>query len=101
MCARRHDLDVAGQLADRVKCLSDDGEPYEQPVGVHIPAREFDFGETACDPLRNRVYVAEFTRGGIWEVTPDTHELRRHQIGGGLMFPRRRFDGKIMVQTSN
>jgi hypothetical protein len=70
-------------------------------LSVRIPAREFDFGETACDPLRNRLYVAEATRGGIWEVTPDTSALRRHQIGGRIMLPMRRFDGKIMVSSSN
>jgi hypothetical protein len=78
-----------------------DGEPQrEQVYRLRIPSSDVDFGETACLPDRKRVYVGEASMGGLWEVRPDGTEPRRHQIGGVLVLPKARPDGRLVITTT-
>jgi hypothetical protein len=69
----------------------------EKSLVVPLPADDMDFGEIACSPEGDRLYVGEATAGGLWELAPDGSGARRHPIGGVLVLPKRRFDGKIVV----
>jgi hypothetical protein len=78
-----------------------DGDPqHEQVYRLRIPSADVDFGETACLPDRKRVYVGEASLGGLWEVRPDGIEPRRHQIGGVLVLPEARPDGRLVITTT-
>jgi len=74
--------------------------PDEQVVHVPIPAGEMDFGEVACSPEHGRLYVGEATAGGLWELAPDGSGARRHPVGGIIIMPKRRFDGKIVMTNA-
>jgi hypothetical protein len=59
-----------------------------------------DFGDPTCDPGRGRLYTAEMTLGGLWEIDPDTERMWRHEVGGILPIPMLRFDGRLVIKTS-
>lgn len=82
------------------KRLPDGGPMHEEVYRVRIPSSDVDFGETACDPERGRVYVTEGTDGGLWELTPEGRETRRHEVGGIWLLPKRRFDGRLVVTNT-
>jgi hypothetical protein len=72
----------------------------EQVTRLQIPSRDMDFGETACDPEHRRVYITEALQGGMWEVTRAGGAPRRHQIGGVILLPKRRFDGRLVLTST-
>ncbi|MDX2169588.1 MAG: hypothetical protein SF182_21140, partial [Deltaproteobacteria bacterium] len=79
----------------------DDAAAREQRVTrLEVPSRDMDFGETACDPARGRLYVTEALQGGMWETSPDGSDQRRHQIGGAVLLPKRRVDGAIVLTST-
>lgn len=67
---------------------------------VDIPSEDMDFLDATCDPERGLVYVTEYLEGGIWEIDPKTRETKRYWVGGGMLMPRWRSDGKLIV-TNN
>lgn len=73
---------------------------YEDVKRLRVPSSDMDFGETACDPDRGRLYVTEALLGGMWEVAPSGEEPRRHQIGGIVLLPKRRFDGRLVLTNT-
>jgi hypothetical protein len=73
---------------------------HEEVQRVRLPSSDVDFGETACDPDRGRVYVTEGLLGGIWEFAPGGGEPRRHEIGGVVLLPKRRFDGRVVLTNT-
>jgi hypothetical protein len=79
------------------KRLPEGGPMHEAVYRLPIPAEEMDFSQTACDPDRGRVYVSEAYNGGVWEVAPNGRDARRHAIGGGGLWPKRRFDSRLVV----
>ncbi len=82
------------------KRLPDGAARHEEVYRVRLPSEDVDFGETACDPERGRVYVTECTNGGMWEVTPDGREMRRYEVGGVWLLPKRRFDGRLVITNT-
>ena len=80
--------------------LSTASVPDEQVFRVRVPAGDMDFGEVACSPEANRLYVGEATQGGLWEIASDGTDARRHPIGGIIILPKRRFDGKIVMTNT-
>jgi hypothetical protein len=69
------------------------------PESVHrvqLPSNAMDFSQTGCDPARGRVYASEAYEGGTWEMDPATGAFRRHEIGGGGLWPKFRFDGRMI-----
>jgi hypothetical protein len=82
------------------KRLPDGDRAYEKVFAVPLPSAEEDFGETACDPVGGRVYVTEGYSGGMWEVMPSGGEPRRHEIGGVVLLPKRRFDGQVVLTST-
>ena len=82
------------------KRLPDGGPTHEEVYRVRLPSSDIDFGETACDPQRGRVYVTECTNGGMWEATPDGRETRRYEVGGVWLLPKRRFDGRLVITNT-
>ncbi len=83
-----------------VKRLPEGSAKVEEVYDAPIPASDFDFGEAACEPTRGRLYVGEASKGGLWETDRDGSNPRRHQVGGIVMLSERRFDGRIIVDTS-
>jgi len=78
-----------------------EGRPsHEEVKRLVLPAGDIDFGETACDPDRHRLYVTEATKGGMWELTPGQREVVRHEIGGVILLPKRRRDGRLVVSST-
>jgi hypothetical protein len=73
---------------------------HEEVIHRTIPAEEIDFSQTACDAARHRIYVSEAYKGGTWEVEPGGGEPRRHEIGGGGLWPKRRFDGQLVLTNT-
>jgi hypothetical protein len=82
------------------KLLSTTPVPEEKTFVVPLPANDMDFGEIACSPEGDRLYVGEATAGGLWEVARDGSGARRHPIGGVVILPKRRFDGKIVLTNT-
>lgn len=82
------------------KRLPEGGPTHEEVYRVRLPSSDIDFGEAACDPERRRVYVTELTNGGMWEMTPEGQEMRRHVLGGIWLQPKRRFDGRLVVSNT-
>jgi len=82
------------------KVLSTSPVLEEKTVIVPVPADDMDFGDTACSPERDRLYVGEGTAGGLWELAPDGSVAQRHPIGGVVIMPKRRFDGKIVMTNT-
>src|SRR6185369_6879991 len=83
------------------KRLPDDAAQREEVYRLHIPSSDVDFGETACAPERDRLYVGEASLGGLWEVRPDGSEPRRHPIGGVFVLPKARPDGRLILTTTS
>jgi len=77
--------------------LPEDAPAPETVSRLQFPSGEIDSGEVACDPDRGRLYVSEATKGGLWELVPDTGESRRHEIGGVGLVPKRRSDGRLVL----
>jgi hypothetical protein len=73
---------------------------HEEVYRIRLPTQEIDFAETACDPERERVYVTEGPSAGMWELRPDGSDSRRHDIGGLVLLPKRRFDGRIVISST-
>jgi hypothetical protein len=73
---------------------------HETIQRLRLPSSDMDFGETACDPHRGRVYVTEALQGGMWAITPGGAEPVRHQVGGIWLLPERRFDGRIVLTNT-
>jgi hypothetical protein len=69
----------------------------EEVYRIRLPSHDIDFGETACDPERGLVYVTEGSHGGMWEVLPDGRNPRRYDVGGVVLLPKRRFDGRVVL----
>jgi hypothetical protein len=82
------------------KRLPEGGASHEEVYRVRLPSSDIDFGETACDPERVRVYITEATNGGMWEMTPEGRDMRRHQVGGIWLLPKRRFDGQLVISNT-
>jgi len=82
------------------KRLPDGGPQHEEVYRVRVPSSDMDFGETACDPDRDRLYVTEALQGGMWEMGADGGNPRRHQIGGVVLLPKRRFDGRLVLTNT-
>lgn len=72
----------------------------ERLLEISVPSTDMDFLDTECDPDRGRVYLTEYVKGGLWEVVPGNGEPIRHQIGGGMLLPRRRPDGRLLLSNS-
>jgi hypothetical protein len=89
----------AGQLIG-VRRLTDPGSAHEQLHWLPVPSPDMDLLDTACDPNRGRVYVTEYLNGGLWEVALGGAEPRRFQIGGGMLIPRWRSDGRLLLTNS-
>ncbi len=83
-----------------VRPLPEGGPMHEEMVSLSIPSHDMDFLDVACNPERPSLYVTEYLEGGLWEVTPGGAEPRRYQIGGGMLMPRWRSDGRLIV-TNN
>jgi hypothetical protein len=76
-------------------------EPAREEVySLGVPSSDMDFGETACDPEHGHVYVTEALAGGMWEVAPQGGAPRRYQIGGIVLLPKRRFDGRLVLAST-
>jgi len=82
------------------KRLPETGPTYEAVYQLQVPSNDMDFGSTACDPDRGLVYATEVVNGGLWEMRPDGGDMRRYQLGGIWMFPKRRFDGQLVVEST-
>jgi hypothetical protein len=82
------------------KLLSSTPVAEEKAFFLPLQSSDMDFGEIACSPERDRLYVGEATEGGLWELAPDGTEARRHLIGGIIIMPKRRFDGKIVITNA-
>jgi hypothetical protein len=89
----------ANYIVGAKRPIAGDSAP-EEVQRLALPSTDMDFGETACDPAHGRVYVTEALQGGMWEVTPAGGAPRRHQIGGVLLLPKRRFDGQLVVTST-
>ncbi|HYD47908.1 MAG TPA: hypothetical protein VEB21_06145 [Terriglobales bacterium] len=79
------------------------GDPpprHEQVQRLRLPSNDIDYGETACAPERRRVYVTEVSLGGMWEISTDGSNPVRHEIGGIVLFPKRRFDGRLVLSDT-
>jgi hypothetical protein len=98
------------------RLLRDTEPKHDQDFAIDIPSHDIDFGEVACDPDSDQVFVGEGLQGGLWQVapyfdpedrrgtwklTPEKTEPRRYEIGGIALLPKRRFDGKIVVTNSS
>lgn len=83
-----------------VRRLPPGTDKHEEVYRIRLPTREIDFGETACDPERGRVYVTEGPSAGMWEVGPDGSDPHRHEIGGLVLLPKRRFDGRLVISST-
>ena len=77
------------------------GPTHEEVYHVSLPAQDIDFGEIACGAERDRLYVGEATGGGLWEVARDGSKPRRHHIGGIVLLPKRRVDGRIVMTNTS
>jgi hypothetical protein len=85
-----------------VKRLPAGGGAHEQITRIRVPTTDMDLLEAACDPAGQRVYVTEFFEGGLWEVPLGAGaEPRRHQIGGVLLIPEWRSDGRLVLVDSS
>lgn len=84
-----------------VKRLPSGGSVHEQVSWIPVPTSDMDLLEAACDPVGHRIYVTEFFEGGLWEVPLDGSAPRRHQIGGVLLIPEWRFDGRLVLVDSS
>ena len=80
-----------------IKRLPEGSPTTEEVYEPLIPSFDLDFGETACDPVRQRLYVTEASKGGMWETDRDGSNPRRYQIGGIVLLPKLRFDGRLVV----
>lgn len=77
------------------------GQPLgDEVLHLDIPSADMDFLDATCDPQRGLVYVTEYLEQGVWEVDPRTGDTRRHYVGGGMLMPRWRPDGKLII-TNN
>lgn len=75
---------------------------HEQVTRIGVPTRDMDLLEAACDPAGQRVYVTEFFEGGVWEVPLGANATpRRHHIGGVLLIPEWRADGRLVLVDSS
>jgi len=74
--------------------------PYERVRTLPIPSQDMDLIDTACDANGRRLYVTEYLAGGLWEVPIDGSPPRRFAIGGGMLIPRWRFDGRLVLGHS-
>jgi hypothetical protein len=83
-----------------VKRLPDGSAAVEEVYDAPIPAADFDFGEPACEPDRQRIYVGEASKEGLWELDADGRNPRRHPVGGIVLLSKRRLDGRIIVVNS-
>lgn len=77
--------------------IGDGDGAHEEVRRLQFPSAEMDFGETACDPAHGRVFVTEAMMGGMWEVALAGGAPRRHAIGGVILLPRGRFDGRVVL----
>jgi hypothetical protein len=85
-----------------VRRTAEGGGQYERIFERPVPSTDMDLLEAACDRTGNRVYVTEFFGGGVWEVPLDEkQEPQRHQVGGVLLIPEWRFDGKLVLVNSS
>lgn len=85
-----------------VKRLPEGTPPdHEEVRTLDVPSSDIDLLEAACDPAGNRVFVTEFFNGGLWEVPLDGGKPRRHEIGGVLLIPEWRSDGKLVLVNSS
>lgn len=84
-----------------VKRLPAGGGRHEEAFWIPVPSSDMDLLEAACDTAGHRIYVTEFFEGGLWEVALDGSEPRRHQIGGVLLIPEWRFDGRLVLVDSS
>ncbi len=84
-----------------VKRLPDGEGRHEDIRSISVPSTDMDLLEAACDPVGKRLYVTEFFEGGMWEVPLDGGAPRRHQIGGVLLIPEWRFDGRLVLVNSS
>jgi hypothetical protein len=82
------------------KVLSTTPALEEKTVIVPVPGNDMDFGDAACSPERDRLYVGEAADGGLWEVAPDGSVAQRHPVGGVVIMSKRRFDGKIVMTNT-
>lgn len=89
----------ANQIVGATRPTGDATAP-EQVTRLSLPSTDMDFGETACSPERGRIYVTEALQGGMWEVAPNGGDPRRHQIGGVVLLPKRRFDGRLVLTST-
>ena len=79
-----------------------DGAPTPETVTqLQFPSGETDSGEVACVPDRGRLYVTETTKGGLWELVPDSGESRRLEVGGVGLLPKGRSDGRVVMTQTN
>lgn len=90
------------RLSEGDSRLEPGGDPrHEEVYSVPVPSTDMDLLEAACDPSEDRVYVTEFFEGGVWEVPIDGGQPRRHQVGGVLLIPEWRFDGRLVLVNSS
>lgn len=73
---------------------------HERVTLRKMPSSDIDCGEPACDEAGQRIYVTESLNGGMWELSFADKAPRRHELGGVLLLPLRRFDGKIVISNS-
>ncbi|HXU04386.1 MAG TPA: hypothetical protein VN903_25670 [Polyangia bacterium] len=66
-----------------------------------VPTVDMDVGDTACDPVRRRLYVGEASEGAVWEVDPSDGSSRRIDLGRVALLPVRRFDDALVVGSSS
>lgn len=74
--------------------------PGDEVFHLDIPSEDMDFLDATCDPERGLVYVTEYLEEGVWEVDPRTGRTRRFHVGGGMLMPRWRSDGRLLITNS-
>jgi hypothetical protein len=75
------------------------GARGDEVLRFRLPSQDIDMGDSACE--NHRVFIGEGTLGGLWELDPGRQQFRRHEIDRLALLPMRRFDGKIVVNSTS